>query len=184
MEAVAEYAVQVLVLLIILGFGIFMRFTRAGTEAQFFVLFALVGFALPTALGSGITLAVVDFLYPQAVVVGGFAGFLWLVVLASLASTVVFDLGAESLLLRLLRRFGMSLNSIKLVEAVVGGVFIAAALYATAFFLPGADISIAATFIAGEVSAFARYFIGLYLEDNVSGGNRGRRKNFSPGRSE
>ena len=167
MEAVAEYAVQVFVLLIILGFGIFMQVTRAGTEAQFFVLFALVGFALPTAVGAGITLAAVDFLYPQALVVGGFADFIWLVVLASLASTVVFDLGAESLLLKLLQRFGMSLNSIKLVEAVVGGVFMAAALYATAFLLPGAGVSIAAAFIAGEFSAFGRYFIGLYLDDNV-----------------
>ena len=167
METVAEHVLQVLLLLILVCFMVFLQFTRAGTEAQFFVLFAVVGFAIPTAVGAGITLAAVDFLYPQAVVVNGFTGFLWTVILASLASTVVFDLGAEGLLLKLLQRFGMGMNGIKLVEAVVGGVFIAVALYVTALFLPGTSVSIGTALVAGVVSAFARYFIGLYLDDNV-----------------
>lgn len=168
MEAIADYALQVLVLLLLLGFGIFMRFTRAGTEAQFFVLFAIVGFAVPTAVGSGTTLLAVDYLYPQSVVFDGFAGLLWLVVLASLVSTVVFDLGAEVLLLRFLQSLGLDMNGIRLVEAIVGSMFIAAALYVTALLLPNVGLSIGAASTAGLVAAFARYFVGLYLDDNIS----------------
>jgi hypothetical protein len=82
MEAIADYALQVLVLLLFLGFGIFMRFTRAGTEAQFFVLFTIVGFAVPTAVGAGVTLLAVDFFtrsLSSLTVSRGFSGWLfWL----------------------------------------------------------------------------------------------------------
>ena len=169
MEAVAEHALQVLILLLLLGFAVLMQFTRAGTEAQFFVLFAVVGFAVPTAVGTGGTLLVVSFLSPRAVVVDGFAGLLWLVVLASLISTVIFDLGAEGLLLRFLQRLGLSMNRIRLVEAIVGSFFIAAALYATALFLPNVRLSIGAAVAAGAIASFVRYFIGLYLGGNVLG---------------
>lgn len=171
MEAVAGHALQVLLLLALVGLIVFLQFTRSGGEIQFIVLFAIVAFAIPTAVGTGVTLAAIDFLYPQAVTADGLVDLFWLVILASLVSTVVFDLGAESLLLKLLQRFGMDMNGIKLVEAVVGGVFIAVALYVSALFLPGASVAVVAALVAGVVSAFARYFIGLYLEDNLADGD-------------
>lgn len=170
-EAVAGHALQVLLLLALVGLIVFLQFTRSGGEIQFIVLFAIVAFAVPTAVGTGVTLAAIDFLYPQAVAADGLVDLFWLVILASLVSTVVFDLGAESLLLKLLQRFGMDMNGIKLVEAVVGGVFIAVALYVSALFLPGASVAVVAALVAGVVSAFARYFIGLYLDDNLADGD-------------
>lgn len=80
---------------------------------------------------------------------------------------MVFDLGAEGLLLRLLQSLGLDMNGIRPVEAIVGSMFIAAALYVTALFLPNVGLSIGAASAAGLVAAFARYFVGLYLDDNI-----------------
>ncbi len=169
METIAERALQtlgaVLLLGLLLNLAILMLFSRTGL----FVLFAAVGFAIPTAVGVGATLAAVDFLYPGAVVVDGVARMLWLSALASVASTAAFDLGAEGLVLRVLRRLGLGMDGVRFVEAIVGSFFVAAALSATALLLPGAELSAGAAMAAGAVASFVRYFVGLYLDDKILG---------------
>ena len=169
METVAGYVLQVLGVLLLLGLAVNLAILLLFNRAGLFVLFAVVGFAVPTAAGAGATLAAVDFLYPSSVVVDGFAAFFWLVVSASLVSTAVFDLGAEGLLLRLLQRLGLGMNGIRFVEAVVSSAFVAAALSGVALLMPGAEVSAGAALVAGLVSAFTRYFVGLYLDDKVPG---------------
>ena len=103
MEAVAGYVLQALGVLLLVGLAVNLVVLLLVSREGLFVLVAIVGFALPTAVGAGSALAAVDFLYPSAVTMDGFAGFFWLIVLASLMSTAVFDLGAEGALLRLLQ---------------------------------------------------------------------------------
>lgn len=165
MERALQTLGAVLLLGLLLNLAILMLFSRTGL----FVLFAAVGFAIPTAVGVGATLAAVDSLYPGAVVVDGVAGMLWLSALASVASTAAFDLGAEGLLLRGLRRLGLGMDGVRFVEAIVGSFLIAAALSTIALLLPDAGLSAAGAMTAGVVASFARYFVGLYLEDKVLG---------------
>ena len=169
MEAVAGYVLQALGVLLLVGLAVNLVVLLLVSREGLFVLVAIVGFALPTAVGAGAALAAVDFLYPSAVTVDGFADFFWLIVLASLMSTAVFDLGAEGALLRLLQRLGLDMDSIRLVEAVAGSLFVAAALSAATLLLPSVAVSAGAALVAGLVSAFARYFLGLYLDDKIVG---------------
>ena len=167
MEAVAGYVLQALGVLLLVGLAVNLVVLLLVSREGLFMLVAIVGFALPTAVGAGSALAAVDFLYPSAVTMDGFAGFFWLIVLASLMSTAVFDLGAEGALLRLLQRLGLDMDSIRLVEAVAGSLFVAAALSAATLLLPSVAVSAGAALVAGLVSAFARYFLGLYLDDKI-----------------
>lgn len=128
METIAEHALQALGVILLLGLALNLAILLLFNRVGLFVLFAVVGFAIPTAVGVGMTLAAVDFLYPQALAVDRFMDFLWLVILASLASTAVFDLGAEGLLLRVLRRLGLGMDGVRFAEAIVSSVFVASAL--------------------------------------------------------
>ena len=48
-------------------------------------------------------------------------------------------------------------------------LFVAAALSAATLLLPSVAVSAGAALVAGPVSAFARYFLGLYLDDKIVG---------------
>ncbi|QYJ16274.1 hypothetical protein Rxycam_02107 [Rubrobacter xylanophilus DSM 9941] len=150
-----------------LSLVVLLLFTRAGFTAFVFLAFAVVISAL-TSFVSGTTLAAIDFLYPQAVSVPGFWSLLLLVVLASLASTLLFDLWLEGLFLRVLKKLGMEISRIRAAEAFAEGLFIALALIVFARLLPEIGLSVVAAVIAGMTGAFVRYFVGLYLDEAIS----------------
>lgn len=139
------------------------------SEVGILALF-VAAFLLATAAGSGAALLVVDFLYPETVIVSGLAGLLLLVVLASVASVLIFDLGLEGLVLRLLRRGGMDVPGIEVLEAIGGGLVTALSLAVAARVLPEAGLSAGAALTAGLTGAFVRYYVGLYLRDIEPGG--------------
>ncbi len=168
MDTLLEYLPQVLILLLIVGSFLFFNYTKAGSELGFSALFAVVAFAFPTAIVAGVSLAAIDFLYPQAMVVDGFVDLIWVVALASLASTVVFDLGVEGLLLRVLQKLGMSMSSISIVEEIAASLFIALALFLVSTLMPGAELSVGVALVTGLICGFARYMIGLYMREDFA----------------
>lgn len=163
MDTLVQYVPQILVLLFLAGFLLFLNFTRRGTEIQFFVLFAVVAFALPTAIAAGASLAFIDLLFPQAVVVDGFGDLVWLVVLASLISMTVFDLGVEGSLLWILQKLGTSRGGIRVIEEIAASIFIAAALLGASLLIPAAELSVSAILITGLICGLVRYFLGSYI---------------------
>lgn len=138
--------------------GLVLLMSAPGMMAAFVVAFASVA-----AVSAGATLLAIDFLYPEAVVVSGFVDLLWLVVPASLGSVVVFDFLLEGGLLALLKRTGLGLPRIWAIEAFLGGLFLALALGVTARFLSGTELGVVAALTAGLISAFVRYYLGLWL---------------------
>jgi hypothetical protein len=159
-----EYALRVLAVIVI-AFGLLcVALTLLLSEAGIIALF-VVAFVAVTAAGSGAALLAIDLLYPQAVDVSGFKELLWVVVSASLASVLLFDLLLEGLVLKVLRRWRMSMPAIELVEAVAQGLFTAASLVIVARLMPDAALSAGAALAAGLIGAFVRYYIGLYLGD-------------------
>ena len=138
--------------------------TRVGIMALFVAAFVVV-----SAVGSGAALLAIDFLYLQAVEVSGFLGLLRLVVPASLASVLLFDLLLEGLVLRVLRRWGMGMPAIEIVEVAAGGLVTAVSLAIVARLMPDAGLSAAAALAAGLIGAFVRYFVELFLSDTNLG---------------
>lgn len=162
--ATVEYVLQGLAAIVIvvglLCSAVVLLLSEIGIVALFVAIFAVA-----TAAGSGVALLAIDFLYPETMAVTGIAGLLWLVVPASLASVLLFDLGLEGLVLRLLRRRGMEASGIELLEAIAGGLVTALSLAVTARVLPEARLSAGAALAAGLTGAFVRYYIGLCLRD-------------------
>lgn len=168
MDTLLEYLPQAVVLLLIVGTFLFFNYTRTGTELGFFVLIAVIAFAIPTAIVAGVSLAVMDLLYPQGVAVGGFVDLLWMVVLASVVSMVVFDLGVEGLLLRALQKLGMGMNDIRVVEEIAASLFIALALFLVSALMPEAELSVGVVLVAGLICGLVRYMIGLYMREDLA----------------
>ena len=168
---VAEYALKFVAVVVIafslLQITLLMAFTRTGI----FVLF-VGAFVFMTAALSGMALLAVQLLYPQAVPVPGFSSLLWLVVPASLASVVLFDLLLEGLLLRALKSKGVGLPAIWVVEAAARGPFTALALVVVARLLTGVELAVGAALTAGFADSFVRYYLGLWVgEAGLSGGD-------------
>lgn len=157
-----EYAMKVIAILVIvfgtISAGLVLLMTAPGLMAAFIVAFASVA-----AVGAGAALLAIDFFYPEAVVVSGFIDLLWLVVPASLVSVILFDFLLEGILLALLKRTGLDLPRIWMIEAFVGGLSLALALFVAARFLPETDLSPIAALVAGLISAFVRYYVGLWF---------------------
>jgi hypothetical protein len=162
--AVLEYAMKVVAVVVIvfgtISAGLVLLMSAPGMMAAFVVAFASVA-----AVSAGATLLAIDFLYPEAVVVSGFVDLLWLVVPACLGSVVVFDFLLEGGLLAPLKRTGVGLPRIWAIEDFLGGLFLALALVVTARFLPGTELSPVAALAAGLISAFVRYYLGLWLSE-------------------
>ena len=155
----------VAVVVIVLGSisaGLVLLLTTPGLMAAFVAVWALIATA-----GCGATLLAIDFLFPQAVVFPGLVGLLWLVIPAALVSATLFDLVLEGWVLTLLKRTGLELPRIWMIEAFVSGLFLALALGVTAGFLSDTHLSPAAALAAGLISAFVRYYLGLWFDDAV-----------------
>lgn len=180
METVVEYvlkAIAVVVLVVgVIGSGLVLLVTTAGLMTLFVALMVAV-----TTLSVGTALLAIDFLYPQAVVVSGFSGLLWLVVPASLASVVIFDLALEGVVLRVVRRWGLGMPRIRPVEGVLGGAATALALVVTARFVPDAELSPGAALLAGLIGAFVRYYLATWIDDTALGGFGGAEADFFDG---
>ncbi|BBL80421.1 hypothetical protein RxyAA322_22750 [Rubrobacter xylanophilus] len=111
-------------------------------------------------------LLAIGFLYPQAVISTGLSGLLWLVVMASTASVLLFDFLIDGFVLRALRRLTPSKAWVGIGEAFAGGIVTALTLALGAHLMPGVvELSDGAAFGAGQTSAFVRYYVGLYLRD-------------------
>lgn len=170
-----QYLPQVLILLLLAGL-LLLNFTERGTEIQFFVLFAVVAFAMPTAIAAGASLAFIDLLFSQAVVVDGFGELVWLVVLASLISMVVFDLVVEGRLLWMLQKLGTSRGGIRVIEEIAASLFIAAALLGASLLIPAAELSVSTILTTGLICGLVRYFLGRYFgKDSVEDSKSERR---------
>lgn len=167
---VLEYVVGgvaiITVVLGTVGAGLALLLTPPGLMAAFVAVWTLVA-----AVGSGTTLLAVDFLFPAAVDIPGLAGLLWLVVPASLASATLFDLVLEGGVLALLKRTGLDLACIHQIEALLGGVFLGLALVVTASLLSGVGVSPVAALAAGLISAFTRYYLGMWLDGALGAGD-------------
>ncbi len=144
----------------LLQIALLVSFTRIGVIALFVGAFAFL-----TAAGSGVALLMMQVLYPQVAIVPGLSSLLWLVVPASLASVLLFDLLLEGLLLRALRAKGISLSAIWIVEAAVASLFTALSLVVTARLLVVVELAPSAALVAGFFSAFVRYYLGLWIGD-------------------
>lgn len=167
LEYVMGIAAVVAIVVGLVSSGLVLLLSAPGLMAAFVVAWTLVA-----AVGSGTTLLAIDFLFPGAMDVSGLTGLLWLVVPASLASATLFDLVLEGGVLALLKRTGLDLRRIHLIEAFVGGVFLGLALVVTARFVPGVGVSPAAALTAGLTAALARHYLGLWL-DRLLGANDG-----------
>ncbi len=161
---IAEYVLKAVAVVVILGgllpLVLLLLFSRVGI-----VLLFVAALGSVTAVGAGATLLALDFLYPRSVTVSGFTGLLWLVVPASLASVLLFDMVLEELVLRALQQRGLGMGGIRLVEAFLGGLATALALMVTARLVSGTEILTAAALVAGLISAFLTYFVGTWLRD-------------------
>ncbi|CAN5599522.1 hypothetical protein BH24ACT18_BH24ACT18_21110 [soil metagenome] len=162
--AVLEYAMKVVAVVVIvfgtISAGLVLLMSAPGMMAAFVVAFASVA-----AVSAGATLLAIDCLYPEAGVLSCFVDLLWLVVPACLGSVVVFDFLLEGGLLAPLKRTGVGLPRIWAIEDFLGGLFLALALVVTARFLPGTELSPVAALAAGLISAFVRYYLGLWLSE-------------------
>jgi hypothetical protein len=78
---------------------------------------------------------------------------------------LLFDLGIEGALLRLLQRMGIGTQGIGLLETIVGGLVAALSLAVIARLLPETRLSAGAALPAGLICAFLRYYVGLCLRD-------------------
>ena len=131
-----------------------------------------------TVLGCGTALLAIDSLYPQAVVVPGLPGLLWLVAPASVASVVLSDLLLEGTVLRVLRRWGMGMLRVRLVEVVLGGFVAALSLATTARLLSEAELASVAALAVGLIGAFVRYYLGTWMDSTTFGDLAGREADF------
>ncbi len=165
---VLEYTLKVLAVVVVvsgaIGSGLVLLLSPLGMAAAFVLTFALF-----SALGSGTALLATSFLFPGVVSFSSLSDLLWLVVPPSLASAILFDLVLERGLLSLLERTGLGLSRIHMTEAFVGGLFLGTALSVTAAFLTDVRVSPAAALAAGLISAFIRYYLGLWLGDRLGG---------------
>lgn len=177
METVVEYVLRTVAIVVIvvgvISSGFVLLLSAPGLMAFFVAVLVAV-----TVLGSGAALLAIDFLYPHAVVVSGLPGLLWLVVPASLASVVVFNLSLERVMLRALRGWGVGLPRIRLVEGMLGSLSTALALAATARLLPAVELSLVAALTAGMIGAFVRYYFGVWMDDAVLGGVAGAEADY------
>ena len=178
----AEYTEYVLktcavltILWSLLNFVTIMVSTRPGLAVFF------LGFLVAiTAIGSGTTLLAVSFLFPGAVSFSGYMDPLWQVGSASLGSVILIDILLEGPLLAFLKRMGLELPRIWMIEAVLSGVSLGLALIVAARFVPDAELSPVAALAAGLISAFVRYYLGLWigemdLEDRLVAALEGNR---------
>lgn len=159
----AQYDLRFVSIVVIIAFSLLqiallMSFTRVGVFALFVGAFVFV-----TAALSGAALLTIQLLYPQAVVVPRLSSLMWLVVPASLASVLLFDLLLEGLLLRVLKLGGVGLSAIWIAETVMGGLFAALSLVMVARLLTAVELAAGAALLAGFVSAFVRYYLGLWI---------------------
>lgn len=164
MVELAEYILRVFAAIVIVVGLVCAALVLLLSEVGVFVLF-IVAFVAVTAAGSGTALLAVDSLYPRAVDVPGLLSLLRVVLLASLASVLLFDITLEGLLLRALRRLEIGMTGIGLVETIIGGFVTAVSLIIVARFMPAAELSVVAALAAGMTGAFVRYYVGLYLLD-------------------
>lgn len=167
MYTLMEYVLQGVALVVVVFLSLCtLLLTRVGRVALF-----VVTFAAAIAVPSGLALLATDFLYPGTGVVAGFGRLLWLVIPASVASVILFDLVLEGFVLRFLRRMGMALIRIRLLEAFLGGLFTALSLFVAAQLLPETKLYGGAALVAGQTGAFARYYLGLWLGETNFGGD-------------
>ncbi len=164
-----EYVMKAVAVVVIavgtISAGLVLLLSVPGLVASFVLAFVLVA-----AVCSGTTLLATDFLFPGVVDVSGLEELLWLVVPASLASAILFDLVLEGGVLELLKRTGLSLHRIHLIEASLGGVSLGLALVVTARFLPEVGASPVAL-AAGLIAAFTRYYLGVWLDGALDVGD-------------
>ncbi len=169
MITLVEHVLQVLAgAVIVIGLvcgALVLLLSAPGLMALFVAAFVAV-----TAAGSGLALLAIDFLFSEAVDVSGIVDLLWLVIPASLASVLLFDLGLEGLMLRALQRLGLGMPRIEFIEAIAGGLFTAVSLVVTARLLPDAGLSAGAALAAGLIAAFIRYYVGQWFLDTKFGG--------------
>lgn len=168
MEAAAEYGLRAIAALVILVGVIQFAILLVGTGAGVVALF-VAGFAIVYAFSSGTVLLATEFLFPGSVAFPGAIGLLWLVGPVSLTFTVVFDLALEGFLIALFRRVGLYPPCARQIEALLRGPFLALALLAMAFWLPGVELSPAAALAAGLISAFICCYLGLWLGGTFPG---------------
>ena len=160
----------------VISSGLLLLLSPPGLMALFIAMLVAV-----TVLGCGTALLAIDFLYPQTVVVPGLPGLLWLVVPASVASVVASDLLLEGTMLRVLRRWGMSMLRVRLVEVVLGGLVTALSLATTARLLSEAELASVAALAAGLIGAFVRYYLGAWTDSMTFGDLAGREADFFDG---
>lgn len=158
----AEYILKTCAVLVILwsllNFVTIMASTRFGLA-----VFFLGSLVATTAVGSGTTLLAVSFLFPGAVSFSGYMDLLWQVGPASLGSVILIDILLEGPLLAFLKRMGLELPRIRMIEAVLSGASLGLALIVAARFVPDAELSPFAALAAGLISAFVRYYLGLWI---------------------
>ncbi len=165
-----EYALNGLAILVILGLVINLAILLMLTRIGIVSLFALI-FVTALALPSGTVLLTVNLLYPGSVIVNGLVGLLWLVGPAAVACVLLFDFLLERLVLRALKSAGLGLPRIWLAEAVLVGFALALSLIVAASFLPQTELSWETALVAGQIGAFVRYYLGLWLQDTDFGGD-------------
>ena len=68
-----------------------------------------------------------------------------------------------------LRRWGMGMPAIEIVEVATGGLVTAGSLAIVARLMPDTGLSAGAALAAGLIGAFVRYFVGLFLSDTNLG---------------
>ncbi|WP_273887265.1 hypothetical protein [Rubrobacter naiadicus] len=135
------------------------------TTAGIFVML-VTAFIATTAITSVVALLAIDFLYPQTVISAGLLDLLWLVVMASTASVLLFDFLIDGFLLWALRYLVSSKLWVGMGEAFAGGIVTALMLALCARLMPGGvELSAGAALAAAQISAFVRYYMGLYLGD-------------------
>lgn len=160
----AEYALKACAVLVMVwsffNFVVATSFTRLGLVLLF------VGSSVAiTGTSSGATLVAAEFLYPQTVDVGGLFALLWLSIVASLASVILFDLLIANLLQWTLTAIGVRLPAARVAEAGARSVFTALSLSVVASVSSGVDLSATAALAAGIAAAFVRYYLGLWIGD-------------------
>lgn len=162
--ALVEYALKACAVLVMLWAFFSIVVILLSSELGVFVLF-IGAFTALNAAGSGVALLALGALYRGAAVFSELSGLLWLVVPASLASVLFFDLLLEGLVLRTLKHLSMELSTIWIVEFILGSLFTALSLGIVAYLIPSVELAVGAALAAGLFSAFLRYYLGLWLHD-------------------
>lgn len=165
MATLVEYILQALAAVLIV-FGLFnITLVLLLSEAGILVLFAVASVAVRAAV-SAVTLVAAGFLFPGALDVVGLKDLLSLVILASLGNCLLFGmLGLEVIMVRTLRRMGSGKPWAETGAAVAEGLVAALVLAATARLLPDVGLSAGAALVAGLISAFFHYYVGLYIRN-------------------